>query len=220
MDRAAGARDQSAGDIRRPFPKWPGDIVVVAASGPSQRQEDIDEARGKARLIVINETWRLAPWADALYACDGRWWRARGPAPEAFGGLRFQGHVTREEQQVEPGCIHCGVTSGRNAMDFGGRVLAGGGNSGFQALNLAAVTGARRVVLLGYDMALAEGATHWHGDHGHGMSNPSIGFLRNSARILDQQAPVLRRAGVEVLNATRTTALTAFRRVTIKEALA
>jgi len=26
-------------------------------------------------VLAINDAYRLAPWADWLYACDDRWWR-------------------------------------------------------------------------------------------------------------------------------------------------
>jgi hypothetical protein len=41
-------------------------------------------------------------------------------------------------------------------------VIGSGGNSGFQALNLALQFGARRVILVGFDLNLA-GGVHWHG---------------------------------------------------------
>ncbi|HCZ48509.1 MAG TPA: hypothetical protein DCZ11_05850, partial [Gammaproteobacteria bacterium] len=46
-----------------------------------------------------------------------------------------------------------------------------GGNSGYQALNLAVLLGAERVILLGYDMH----GGHWHGRHGGRLNNPEPG---------------------------------------------
>lgn len=215
MDRAARNRNKGHARARfRPFPDWRGRIVVLAASGPSQRQADIEEARGKAAVIVVNETWKIAPWADALYACDERWWRARGPSGQAFPGLRFIG------AGVWPGCVSCGVTAGDNRMHWTGQTLGAGGNSGFQALNLAARTGARRIVLTGYDMQMTGGQSHHHGDHGAGLANPTAAMLAGCARILDAAAAEIRTRGIEVVNATRETALRGFRRVTMSEALA
>lgn len=163
---------------------------------------------------MINEAWRLAPWADALYACDERWWRLRGPSPAAFAGLRFIGKDTH------PGCIPCGVKGGDNELLWCGRRLGAGANSGFQALNLAAVAGARRIVLLGMDMHRTGGKSHWHGDHTGEMTNPSDRMLRGCQQIMDRVAPELAARGIEVLNATRITALRAYRRVSLQEALA
>jgi hypothetical protein len=187
--------------------------VVIAASGPSQRQEDIEAAKGKALVVVINETWRLAPWADALYACDEIWWRLRGPGAAEFGGLRFIG------KDEYPGCIPCGVKAGVNGMVWDGRTLGAGSNSGFQAVNLAAVCGARRIALTGFDMGL-QGGKHWHADHGNGLRNPSASLLKDCARFLDAAAGDLAARGVDVVNASRESALKAYRMVTMNEALA
>lgn len=195
------------------LPDWRGQTVVIAASGPSQRQEDIEAARDKAVVVVINETWRLAPWADALYACDARWWRARGPGPSEFGGLRFIGHGEHA------GCIPCGVRSGDDRMRWCGTRIGAGGNSGFQAINLAAASGARRIVLLGFDMGHSGGAVHWHADHERGLSNPDAAMLRRCAATLDRHAPVLAQIGVEVINASRETALSSYARLPIMEAI-
>ena len=93
-----------------------------------------------------------------------------------------------------------------------------GGNSGFHALNLAVQSGARRIILVGYDLNL-EGGVHWHGAHARVLHDPSAINLRRWARILDQQAPLLAELGVEVLNASPTSALQAFRKVDFEEAL-
>lgn len=103
-------------------------------------------------------------------------------------------------------------------MRFCGHRLGSGGNSGFQAVNLAAACKARRIVLTGFDMSL-DGGSHWHGDHLGLLGNPDARMLKNCARILDAAAPALKARGVEVLNASGRSALTAFRRVTMKEAL-
>jgi hypothetical protein len=96
-----------------------------------------------------------------------------------------------------------------------------GGNSGYQAVNLALHLGARRVVLLGYDMgASADGRRHWFGDHPHGLNNPGP---RNFAAWIEgfrRLAPALEAIGLEVVNASRRTALDCFRQAPLEEVLA
>ncbi|MCB1567830.1 MAG: hypothetical protein KDI69_03295 [Xanthomonadales bacterium] len=195
------------------FPDWHGEIVVVAASGLSLDQSDLELVRGRARLIVINSSWKMAPWADALYGCDEHWWRKKGPTPEQFAGLRFIG------MREFPGCVSCGVASGEGFMRWCGERLGSGWNSGFQALNLAAVSGARRVVLTGYDLQRTDEQSHWHGDHGDGLNNPSARTLEGFRQWIDQAAPDLEAHGVEVVNATRNTALRAYWRASMETAL-
>lgn len=91
-----------------------------------------------------------------------------------------------------------------------------GGNSGYQALNLAYLWGAKRVILMGFDMKRTGGMTHFHGDH-QGLNNPYDGMLSQWVKNFELIARDLAAAGVEVLNATRETALTCFKRIPIAD---
>lgn len=164
---------------------------------------------------MINETWQLAPWADCLYACDARWWQTRGPIPELFGGIRVQGFVDHGKAAM-PGLVPGRVDRNSPKMKFSGEGLGNGGNSGFQAINLAVRCGVTRIVLLGFDMG-NEGGSHWHGDHAGGLFNPDARFLKSCQMALDSQAPALRALGIEVLNASRRSTLGAYPRVSLDE---
>jgi len=166
---------------------------------------------------VINDSWRLAPWADLLYACDFAWWRLHGGVPQFAGtkvsqdekacrkpwGVR-QVHVTREQDRL--------------LLDTPG-VLGWGGNSGFHALNLAAQFGVRRIVLVGYDMTLANGV-HWHGPHPSELNNPMAGNVARWRRVIEAAATTLTGLGIEVLNASPMSALEAYPKVKFEDALA
>lgn len=97
--------------------------------------------------------------------------------------------------------------------------IGSGGNSGFQALNLAVQFGCRSVVLAGYDMHDRAGI-HWHGKHDGNLRNPTRTSLARWRGVFDSQAEALRRMGVTVLNASPDSALTAFPKMTFKAALA
>lgn len=105
----------------------------------------------------------------------------------------------------------------RLLMDEAG-VIGWGGNSGFHALNLALQFGAARIVLVGYDLS-ARAGLHWHGKHPPQLNNPTPRLLQKWAEILDRQAPFLAALGVEVLNASPQSALCAYPKVSLKEAL-
>lgn len=91
-------------------------------------------------------------------------------------------------------------------------------NSGCAALALAAELGARRIVMLGYDCQRTGGMSHWHGDHGGGLGN--AGSLPKWPALFQQLAKHLQRLRVEVVNASRETALTMFPRLSLEQALA
>lgn len=95
-----------------------------------------------------------------------------------------------------------------------------GMNSGYQALHLAAVFGVQRVVLLGYDFMVGPGGRrHHHGDHPKGLGNAPPSRYPTWVRAMDVLARDLRRTGVEVVNASRRTALRCFPRRDLSEAL-
>lgn len=96
--------------------------------------------------------------------------------------------------------------------------LGWGGNGGFHALNLAIQFGARRIVLVGYDMRVDRG-THWHGDHPKGMNNPAASNTARWRQVLDAQAPLLASMGVSVINASPVSALEAYPKMTFEAAL-
>lgn len=101
-------------------------------------------------------------------------------------------------------------------------VLGWGGNGGFHALNLAVQFGARRIILVGYDLHIPGGRrdqVHWHGAHGRGLNNPAPSILAKWRATFDAAAPRLKALGVEVLNASPASALTAYPKVSLEEAL-
>tara|TARA_R100001244_G_scaffold47793_2_gene42607 strand:- start:2216 stop:2557 length:342 start_codon:yes stop_codon:yes gene_type:complete len=98
-------------------------------------------------------------------------------------------------------------------------VLGWGGNSGFHALNLAVQFGADRIVLVGYDMRVDRG-THWHGQHPQGMNNPSEKNVVRWRNAVDDAAPMLAGLGIEVLNASPISALTAYPKVSFEDVFA
>lgn len=196
---------------------WRGATAVIAASGPSQCQEDLDYVRGRCRVMVINETWRLAPWADALYFCDAAWWVLNGPRD--FAGRMIVGE--RQSKGPLSEALAANVHSVPN-MIWDGERIGAGENSGFQTINLLAVWDVKRIVLTGYDMqpraaCNPDAEMHWHGLH-DGL-NPTTYCFAKWIGHFRRAAPDLAARGVEVLNATRETALDAFPRVELRQAV-
>lgn len=133
-----------------------------------------------------------------LYAVDRAWWQVHGEeARRTFTGSMVS-------PQKVPGV----------RRDFGW-FPAEKTNSGAMALVVAARMGARRIVMLGYDCQHTGGRTHWHGSHPAGLSDAvSVDLWPAQFR-----AVLPRLAGVEVVNASRETALRVFPRQTLEEAL-
>ena len=197
--------------------------VVVLGGGPSLTPEDVDFCRGKARVIAVKESVRLAPWADVLYFCDWYWYE-----PNKALIHQFPGQVaTIEDAPGEPGqklrlkkelpkltvYRHDGLDGLCTAPDG----LRTGNNSGFQAINLAYHLGARLIVLLGIDMKAIKGRMHWfQRDHEYREELYQELMLPKFPTI----AAPLAAAGVRVVNASPDSLVDCFERLTLREALA
>lgn len=183
------------------------------ASGPSMCAEDAEAVRGRGTVIAIGNTGELAPWANILYSCDPTWWRAYGDRFAAFKGRKVALHQYGLPEEVE-------AIQYRNAPGLGTDRVHTGNNSGYQAINLAFLEGAKRIVLLGYDMQHTGGRHHWHADHPRHLGNFNPGMPELCRPKFTPLAADLARAGVEVVNASRETALTCFTRQPLAEVLA
>ena len=193
---------------------WTGKTALIAGSGPSQDSNDLHYAKGKCRVVVLNSTWKLAPWADMLYACDQHWWQLHGPKPGHFKGLRVIGKGEFD------GCVTAHCIPGGLIMIWDGHSIGGGWNSGFQALNLLALWRVSRVILTGMDCQAEPSKPHWHGKYTDGKcSNPEQRHFDKWIRAFTMAVPALEDRGVEVLNASRETALEAFPRVQLRDVL-
>lgn len=185
---------------------WPGETVVCVGTGPSLTQADVDLCRGRARVIVVNNAYQLAPWADVLYAADEKWWTWNKGAP-TFAGLKY---TIAPKRRTWPGVVALRNT-GQQGLESNPEGLRTGLNSGYQAINLAVHFGASRVLLLGYDMT----GDHYFGSHPDKTRPPFAPCLRAFATLPASLAV----AGVEVVNVTRRTALTVFPCVPLHAAL-
>lgn len=192
------SHDMSQDNYARIHPLWRGETCYILACGPSLRGFDASVLRGR-RVIAVNDSILLAPWADVLYACDARWWQTRAAVIAGYGGLR----VTLENQI--PGVLRL-RNAGVDGLETEPDGLRHGHNSGYQAIGLAYHMGATRIVLLGYDMHTG-GGLHWND---RPERQTAAGFSRTLALMMpvfDTLAAPLAVAGVDVLNATPGSAL-------------
>ena len=140
---------------------WHDQTAVVIATGPSLTLEDCEcVRRAGVKSIAVNLAFRYAPFADVCFMGDYlavktydrevpktmSKWSSMPLAKDQYGW-----NLIRSANGVglgPPGMIHSG------------------GNSGYGAIGLAVVFGAKKIVLLGMDMQRGEnGERHVHEDH-------------------------------------------------------
>lgn len=199
------------------FPDWRGETVVIVASGPSAATVPLEVARGKAKFMAVNDSWRLCPWADALYAHDEAWWRVWSGVP-SFEGLKISQDSYKPNPEWGLKLININKYRDEILVERLG-TISWGSNGGFHALNMAIQFGARRIILVGYDCRIDQGI-NWHGGHKHGLPNKGEVCVILWRKVLDAQAPLLKKLGVEVLNASPVSTLTAYPKVDFAGAVA
>lgn len=196
---------------------WPDSTVAIIGGGSSLTAADVEYCRDRAHVIAIKEAFQLGPWAEVMYGCDEKFWRWYKGVPE-FRGLKYR--LEPSPDQVEPFVDWPGVqilkNTGMEGLEGDPSGLRTGQNSGYQAINLAVHLGATRIVLLGFDMWRGpNGEQNWFGPHPIHVPSPYPIFLHMFSTIVEP----LKAAGVEVVNASRFTVLSAFPRVALEDVL-
>lgn len=206
---------------------WPGAAMAIIAGGPSLTPSQVEACRdrqwggSKLRVIAVNNGYQIAPFADLLYFCDDKWWQWHHKALAKWPGLivRLDGGAfdfgDNRIKVLRNSGVHKGLTTERDRLHTGQ-------NSGYQAINLAVHLGAKRILLLGFDMKAGPVVgrsvqTHWHKDHPGGTS-PSVydQMLPHFQTLIEPLAA----AGVELINCTPGSAIQCFKKSTIEAALA
>lgn len=165
---------------------------VCLASGPSLTVEDCkivknwQEKDKENRLVIaVNETYRRAPFANILYACDSKYWR-----------VNYDRIVKNFDGELATHSVVQGVPK---------LLFRDYHNSGANAIALAADLGCEKIFLLGYDCSIKNGY-HWHGKHGKGFNDcAKIENWPNIFRAVQENVQ-----GRKVVNLSRYTELNVF----------
>lgn len=192
----------------------PGETVVLIGGGPSLRDFDVGQVRGRARVITVNNAYQLAPWSDYHFFGDRRWWRWHGPQfPADYRGriVTASMAIFQETRVLRLNRCYDGPLA-ENPTEVSGI------DSGHMAINLAYHLGAARIVLLGYDMGFAaDGESHWHPDHE--VPSSEHNYLQKFAPAYPGLVALLAKRGVEVVRCTPSR-LTCVPEVSLEDALA
>lgn len=131
--------------------------------------------------------------------------------------MRFKGELWTQDVEAASN-YGLNRVEGMKADGLGKDKIHYGANGGYQAINLAYLFGAKKIILLGFDMKRGEHRkSHWHGEHPGGLNKemPIKTWLKNFPKL----ASDLKAEGVEVINSTRDTALECFNKINLEEAL-
>ncbi len=192
---------------------------VIIATGPSVTLEQVRECLlaqqlGRTHLMGISDTYSIfGDNLDHMYSCDPSWWDYHIKWVSGINTVKWtQDKTSAAAYNLRhiPGGNGEGLSTKSNFIHFGS-------NSGFQALNLAYLIGYRRLLLLGYDMRVAEGKKHFFGDHPQPLNRNSS--YTNFAKRFEPVAKQQEALEFEVINCSPGSALNCFTKMDIKEAL-
>ena len=176
MDNRRNKVGSSSEEIRGNDTTW-----VVLATGPSLSTEDVARVKGRCRVAAVSNAYLLAPWADILVSNDRKWWECN-PSAFSFVGKKFCSHELR------------GVEQFREHVPLGR-------NSGLMAMCVARKLGAKKLILLGFDMH----GEHFFGKHPEPLKNTTEKIFKTHIRQFDGFS------GCDVVNCTLGSSLLRFR---------
>lgn len=190
-------------------PMWKGQTVAILASGPSLTPEQVRRVVAAGLpVIAVNDCYKLAPEAAMVYAADTVWWRVN------HGALNHSGIKATCNSSVEFKSVQCLRQTGVDGFDPDPRNIRTGGNGGYQAIHIAIQAGAKRVLLLGFDMTNKRGE-HWFGKHKRPLRNTD----ENTYAIWRDRFRGLIGKGADIINCTPDSALACFPKMELEAAL-
>ena len=158
---------------------WEGETVAVLGSGPSMTQALADSVK-QHRRICARRSVRFAPDADMLVTLDGPSDAEFWPEAKGFSGICVIGYECDEADAMYVNLPHERVTLGEgHEIEIR--------NNGLAAIRIAAMAGAGKILLLGFD----------RGRYETRESNAAIGF-RGLEEGLDALIAELRARGIEI----------------------
>ena len=198
-------------------------IFVCVATGPSVTQDQIDLLmssfdRSQLEIICVNDSWR---WkyqdefiGDHVYAADPPWW---GMYREEIVKEGFKGKlwIPMSKASSDKYDLNLVPFASKPGLGKDGKVHSGS-HSGYQAINLAYMMGAKKILLLGYDMKVAnDGKIHFFGSHPKGLRNTPAAYAR-WIKNYEPLAKDLKDERVEVINCNPDSAIPFFTKVPLK----
>jgi uncharacterized Rossmann fold enzyme len=188
-------------------PDWKGQAAAILGSGPSMGIDVAAKIRKSGmRSIAVNNQGismvikgmiqpAMAPWADILYAADRDWWYHNQAAAACFKGKKVSISQHGQDFPILDDTVMI-RHGGLNGFDDRRTHIRTGGNSGYQAVHIAAHLGANPILLFGFDMH----GKHWFGHHPwRGNHIPRYSVFIKSFETLE---PECRKRGIEVINCT------------------
>lgn len=194
------------------WPDWEGESAVIVASGKSTKNAPLHLVKDRIHVLAVKANIDLVPDAEVCYGCDEMWWKMRNGLPE-YKGVKLAYASTLQPLYKD---IRKVEVDPRDLILVDEPLRIGsGGNSGFQAINLAVQFGAKDILLVGYDIK----GDHWYGRNKPPMNNPAQSNFDRWLKGFESAAPGLQRMGVTIVNTSNDTAIKCFAKAGLEESM-
>lgn len=168
-------------------------------------------------VIGINVAYLLGDWLDMVFFGDSSFFLQHCKALSQLPYLKVSCHPkTDRESWVK--YVARDTKKPRGISEHPGRV-SWNNNSGSAAISIAVNAGAKRVILLGFDMQLEEGNQHWHKLYTTQNKKKFVYPFERHLLGFAEIAKDANKRGIEIINASPNSVIKEFRKVTVKELL-
>jgi len=196
--------------------------VIQGLAKPSDYSPYMEKLHNK-HVIGINVSYLIGDWIDLIFFGDGGFFLAHMNGLAAFPGLKCSCHP----QVVGYNWVKylAKDTKRIRGISPNPKMVSWNGNSGAAAISVAANMGAKRIVLVGFDMKLNEtNNQHWHNLYGrlNAPRNPRKPFQLPFNRHLQGFPQIDKDAksrGIEIINASPDSAIKEFPKFNVKDLL-
>jgi len=145
---------------------WKGQDVVVIGGGPSVADTDLSLIHNH-RVIGVNTAYQLGEWIDILFFGDLKWWEWHRETLRTWPGLIVTNCPTHVYTFPRKRVLQTNRILDWQKEDPS--IISWNYNSGYAAIHLAFLLGAKRIILIGFDMVPRvenrQEKFHWHEEH-------------------------------------------------------
>jgi hypothetical protein len=193
---------------------WEGATAIVIGNGPSMLAPTAPRPRPSdmVKVLVANGGYKLHPDASVLM-CSDRHWLAANPDLSGFTGpevIVTRPEAVRREDPRMWATNHAFIEKVRGDIFADATTLVEGHNSTSTNISLAVLRGARRIILLGVDLAPGKDMRRRTYDDSVDNVQQAAARYERQVRHLGLQAYWVKRRGIEVLNCSPKSKLTCY----------
>lgn len=201
-------------------PWWDDKPLAIVGAGPSLRGFDFARLDiPGVRVLAVKEKIFDLPFAQAVFGLDRPWISRQA---DRLRELKCEVYLAptgdlRNCADVENATYLQLKRYGRFSDALG--ILESGGNSGFAAVNLAYLKRAKRIVLFGFDYTERGGHHDKPEQYSWYRAGQNARYWQSWGENFTECLPQLKKAGVEIVNASPISTVSAFPKVSIDAGL-